>query len=132
MRKESCKHFTGYQNGTCKLGVNYRQLVGGPDIGWAARLPCTSKTSLDKEPMAICDKREEPTEAEIMAEKLEMKTRSEKVVEAIRRIRATGKNQGAVLCPQCDVVDALNFSVAKLNGHIWGKCKTSGCLAWMM
>ncbi len=35
-----CAHFTGIQNAVCKAGVNIRELVGGADLGWAARLPC--------------------------------------------------------------------------------------------
>ncbi len=38
--RERCKHFTGpVHNKTCKAGVNYRELVGGPDLGWMARMP---------------------------------------------------------------------------------------------
>lgn len=35
-----CRHFTGIQNKACEVGVNYREFVGGPDFGWARRLPC--------------------------------------------------------------------------------------------
>ena len=36
---------------------------------------------------------------------------------------------GAVKCPVCG--GKLNYSVAALNGHLWGKCETGGCLHWM-
>lgn len=130
MRGGMCRHYNGYQKGTCKLGVEYRPLVGGPNIGWAARLPCIPESSLRKEPMAKCDKYEEPTPAEIMAEKIELQAHSEKMQEAIGRIRETKVNQGMVECPKCQ--SNLRFSVAKINGHIWAKCDTTGCLAWMM
>lgn len=38
--------------------------------------------------------------------------------------------RGTAICPKCQ--GDLMYSVASLNGHIWGKCKTKGCLAWMM
>lgn len=37
---KKCRHFRGIQHDTCLAGVNTRQLVGGPDFGWACRLPC--------------------------------------------------------------------------------------------
>lgn len=130
MKKESCKHFTGYQNGKCKLGINYRELVGGPDLGWAARLPCTGLSPIKKEPVSKCEKREEPTAAELASEALERKVHIEQTTAAIRAIRETKQSQGTVPCPRCE--GKLGFSVAKSNGHIWGKCETKGCLSWMM
>lgn len=64
MRKGCCKHYIGYHKGRCKLGIDYRELVGGPDFGWAVRLPCL-KTALSK-PGPECGRREEPTDAEIV------------------------------------------------------------------
>jgi len=37
--------------------------------------------------------------------------------------------QGNIACPQCG--GKLNYSIAKLNGHLWGKCETENCLSWM-
>ena len=37
MKKGTCKHFTGTMQKTCEKGVNYREHVGGPDLGWATR-----------------------------------------------------------------------------------------------
>lgn len=54
-----CKHYTGTHAKTCKAGVNYRQLVGGLDLGWGTRLPCNAGLFPAKngEP-ATCEKRE--------------------------------------------------------------------------
>lgn len=30
--------------------------------------------------------------------------------------------------PKCK--NELNYTRAKLNGHVWGKCKTDNCLSW--
>jgi hypothetical protein len=32
-------------------------------------------------------------------------------------------------CPVCK--GALWYSVASVNGHLWGKCSTKGCVSWM-
>jgi len=36
---------------------------------------------------------------------------------------------GKVECPKCKGV--LHYRISSYNGHIWGQCETSGCLAWM-
>ncbi len=38
--------------------------------------------------------------------------------------------RGNFLCPICKR-GQLRYSVAGVNGHIWGKCSTDGCVAWM-
>lgn len=129
MKKGTCKHFTGYQNGKCNAGVNYRELVGGADSGWMARGPCIKDSKFKREPVASCDKFEEPSAAEITAAALESKVLVEQTGAAIRLIRSQNEKQGLVPCPRCE--GKLGYSVAS-NGHIWGKCETHGCLAWMM
>ena len=37
---------------------------------------------------------------------------------------------GSLICPSCGT-GTINYSVASVNGHIWGRCSTSGCAAWM-
>ena len=37
--------------------------------------------------------------------------------------------RGEMQCPICK--GTLCYSVASINGHIWGKCKTDGCVSWM-
>lgn len=46
--------------------------------------------------------------------------------------RGLGKGNGGsgmMKCPKCG--NTLAFSVAPINGHVWGRCETKGCLAWM-
>jgi hypothetical protein len=38
--KTRCKYFTGLVNESCKVGVNYRKLVGGEDFGWMKMAAC--------------------------------------------------------------------------------------------
>lgn len=51
---------------------------------------------------------------------------------AIQLIRAKEGNKrgcaGTIPCPDCG--KDLQYSIAKRNGHIWGKCSCG--LAWMM
>ena len=41
-------------------------------------------------------------------------------------------NGGAatVDCPVC-MTGTIHYTVASCNGHMWGKCTTKGCVAWM-
>ena len=64
-RKGICKHFCGVQT-PCKEEIDIRELVGGDDSGWMARIPCIM--SMDKRRLdnfVRCNKFIEPTEQEI-------------------------------------------------------------------
>lgn len=54
--------------------------------------------------------------------------------EAIQCIRVDAKEKnrssGQIECPKCK--GKLGYSIARSNGHVHGRCETSGCLAWMM
>lgn len=56
------------------------------------------------------------------------------VLQAIELIREDSKGKrgvaGKVKCPKCS--GELGYSVARSNGHVWGRCSTPDCLAWMM
>jgi hypothetical protein len=43
--------------------------------------------------------------------------------------RGNGGN-GEVKCPICPD-GIIKYSVADLNGHIWGCCRTKNCVRWM-
>lgn len=131
MKETRCRHFTGYQTGTCKAGKVYRDVVGGEEFGWAARLPCLPESGLRKEPVASCDRYEPKTAEEIVAEDLAVEARSECLVMAIGIIREQKKPRGIIACPKC-YSGNLHFTVSTYNGHIWGQCAKPGCLSWMM
>lgn len=132
-----CEHFTGIQHDTCKAGVNIRQLVGGPDFGWAARLPCLLADSDKCE--VQCEKRSLPTRDEAEAAVNEHDTRLAKTMTAVSAAHADAKNKGlgagyggqsCMPCPlECG--GALNYSVEACNGHIHAACSTPGCVSWM-
>jgi hypothetical protein len=37
---------------------------------------------------------------------------------------------GSLKCPVCNT-GTVFYSVAPLNGHIWARCNTKGCVAFM-
>lgn len=53
---------------------------------------------------------------------------------AIKAIRADAadknRSAGQIECPKCK--GKLGYSIARINGHVHGRCETPGCLAWMM
>ena len=71
--KDRCVHYNGFQKGHCRYGVNYRNLASGPDLGWAARLPCVVNSPLTKQPVPECQAFRLPNdhEARIESEKFE-------------------------------------------------------------
>lgn len=51
------------------------------------------------------------------------------MIKALEQIRQLKPNTGSIICPKCG--NNLNYSRAGSNGHVWGRCKTVGCLSWM-
>lgn len=132
-KKSTCKHFNGTVNECCRADVNYRQLVGGPDYGWARRLPCMSKYA---GPDAVtCAKREEPTAEETAESEAEMKEHMNRFMKVQQLIIAMKKEfkgrsgQAIKTCPVC--AGNLHMTIAGYNGHVHGRCETANCLAWM-
>jgi hypothetical protein len=132
-----CVHFTGIQNATCKEGINYRELVGGENIGWAARIPCLL---IDADKCAVvCGSRKLPSREEAEAE---FKHDNEQMSRHMLAISAAHKHakemgfgkrhggQTSMPCPlECG--GRLHYSVAGYNGHMHAKCETPNCVSWM-
>ena len=128
-------------------GVRYRNVTPQPDEpGSAWRQPCKVVTSerglrvlAEYGPQGTCDKYEEPSEEEIAASEEEEAKSLERALERmirvaplIAKIRIEHKGeswQGIENCPECG--GKLHLRHAALNGHVWCKCETEGCLAWM-
>ncbi len=141
-RRGTCKHFTGISlpggddRGACNAGVDYRAHVGGPNLGWAARLPCIKVgRARPSEPPVPCALYVEPTQAEIDAAEAEWKAvlaRMELTFPLIERIKRQRKGRnwsGVEECPACK--GRLHLSHAAYNGHVHGRCETADCLQWM-
>jgi hypothetical protein len=128
-----CIHWRGTREATCAAGVNLRGLVGGPDPGWATRLPC--RASLRRRangPVATCPQFRTQTEAEREAEVREteeMIARYKKLGPLWQRIKREHKGKtawGVETCPVCG--GKLHWSHSRHNGHLWTKCETDGCV----
>lgn len=156
MRRGTCIHYRGsHQEQPCAAGVDYRTAFG-PNDGIACRAPCLQeikrhvkgedgKLAPVWEPWPRngqqeipCDKRVMPTEEEIAAADAEFAQhmdRMRKVMTVVKPWRTWSRKnrvakEGAIPCPTgCGGV--LHLSQAAYNGHVWGKCETTGCVSWM-
>ena len=48
---------------------------------------------------------------------------------ALQLIKKEPGHQGEITCPKCSGI--LTWNRSKFNGHVWGICRTNGCLRWM-
>ena len=130
-----CKHFRSIQHQTCQVGINIRQLVGGDDFGWARRMPCLSSEHCTVE----CESRELHTREEAEADYEKTQQIMQQLTQAVTITRQDATDRGLMIgrggvgevgCPVCST-GTIKYSVASVNGHMWGKCSTAGCVAWM-
>ena len=72
------------------------------------------------------------------AEAAELSERFAKTIEAMAACKTDAKakgfkmgngGRGKIDCPVCH--GDLRYSVASVNGHMWGACSTEGCVRWM-
>lgn len=127
-----CRHFTGVGNDTCKAGVRYEdvRLDHEPTDGRSRSWPCLRDAPLAAGRCASVSFR---SEEEAKAEAEEGERRLTLSGEAMRRAREASRGikggSGVVECPKCG--GRLHWSKAAVNGHIWGRCETKGCLSWI-
>ncbi len=150
MQKHTCKHYTGsYHNTHCAVGVCYRDVTNDPDgLGSAYRIACMKPEGLSPHglkvlsehgPQGVCDKYDEPTNAEVAEFDREVEALMEQHIKEMTdlnpillKIKKEHKGKGhqcVIECPRCK--GKLHLSHAASNGHIWGKCETEDCMAWM-
>lgn len=99
-----CIHFTGIGNSECKAGVNYRNLIGGPDFGWAKHLPCLK----DDQSPVVCTVAKFPTEDEA-------RTEVDRREVAIQRFLSE-LNDG--VCPYCKI----QVQQRQVGSCVYGTC----------
>jgi len=132
VRKGTCKFYNGIANDNCDKGINYREITGGPTFGIGTRLPCVIEGKFSKPKngeKATCEHFVKPTKKELDDWEESVDRSIKQVSMAIKTIGKTGKQNGVIQCPACN--GKLGFSVSPGNGHIWAKCETNNCLAWM-
>lgn len=143
----TCKHFDGI-NFTdpakkCKAGVvmaeitvmtgyRYRRKPSRVVYSTSHSLPCFS----DSDPLGVCECEHRclPTDAEVAEHTREITAALDRMAVAYAAVQeaAQGRRgiQGEIPCPVCKI-GTLHYSVAKLNGHIWGACSSEECVRWM-
>jgi len=129
-RVATCVHFNGIMNNCCRANIDYQQHTGGLVFGFASKLPCIPSDSEDVVPCDLFQARgREFVEAQDRENKeslSRMTVARTAIVEATDGERGV---EGEIDCPSCD--GKLRYTVAGLNGHIWGQCSTEGCARWM-
>ncbi len=127
-----CIHFNGIMNETCEAGIDYERFRKQSTPDKPVGFPCLRNC----ENAPACEKREWPSEEYIKSQLDEIEQSTERhrkagAVVADFRERNRGKSaQQTLQCPACGTGE-LHLSITAYNGHVWGKCTTEGCLAWM-
>lgn len=123
-RMGRCAHFTGVQNETCKAGVRYS------DVRSDHRIPCLKWDANGAE----CASAQWPTREEAEAYVAKSEAGIERIGTCLKAIKAKhGKARGiqdSMPCPN-NCGGTLHYSIAGVNGHVWGTCSTEGCAQWM-
>jgi DNA-binding XRE family transcriptional regulator len=80
-----------------------------------------------------------PTASEVEAESKRIEESYDRLSKALGAVQADAKakgykrgngGRGSIKCPCCDS-GTLRYSVAGVNGHIWGACSDESCVRWM-
>lgn len=134
---QTCVHFTGIQNATCKAGVNYHAQFGD-GAGCFANIACTQAFARADFPLKECATVQYPTRDQAEAEENEREALTKRTLSAMKlahedaAAKGYGKGNGgqdSIKCPLCPD-GILRYSVAGYNGHMHAAC-TKGCVSWM-
>lgn len=111
--------------------IKYAGMGGGKPVYTATRsLPCHAHHNHGG---ATCPKFEGMTREAAESREAELRAFIGGMGEARKRIVAACGDRpggaGTVVCPTCQ--GTLHYSRAASNGHVWARCETAGCLAWM-
>jgi hypothetical protein len=121
--KDRCKYYNGMaQNKCCDAGVNYEKQF--PRDIHAGRQPC-----LDKKSSVICPEKSYWSAEEIAEREATDAIRKAQYITAVAAISKIPGEGSVIDCPRCG--GKLDWSRAASNGHVWGTCRTDGCLRWI-
>lgn len=119
----------------CRAGVQYASVADPALKGKGfAQWPCFREGE-----SVPCDKRHFPTPEEVAAEVAESDASFARLTIALTAVNddaaakgyKKGSGGGAIIdCPVCKA-GKLHYTVAGYNGHIHGRCTTSGCVSWI-
>lgn len=151
MNHGTCKHFNGVQNTLCKRGVAYQvnwpngpkpcikylhKSANGGTYLEPGEEPAETNPFPGSDKARPCPFYEEPTSEQVQADRKEIGAHFERALAAIRiantwRVKpkpASDRNE-MVECPVCK--GHLHLTQSAYNGHVHGRCETSGCVSWM-
>ena len=133
--RRRCVHFTGLMTSkSCSAGVAYLT-VHNKELPGTRGYPCFRENE-----SVPCQHRRFPTDEEATTEANERREQSKKTTAAMTVAMEDAKSRGLgvgkggkghIACPVCST-GRLFYSVAALNGHLWGQCSTPNCVSWMM
>lgn len=135
-----CIHFTGIMQKTCDKGMIYDDVDKELRLPYRAALPCFEPDAAQLErlagkPQCTCPYTQFPTPEEVAAREEEIANAMQKTMQALAvvapiRKEHKGKDWNGVLeCPNCK--GRLHVRHAGCNGHVWAKCETKDCVAWI-
>lgn len=143
-----CVHYkvdpAKWRDGTdaCKAGVVYDELTRNKELGQTGcmlRRPCIrdhhTESERRGEPLCECPHLKWPTLEESEEHEREVQKHMEKMMTAlvtIDPIRKAHKGKdwsGVIECQCCK--GKLHVRHAGYNGHVWAKCETDNCVAWI-
>jgi hypothetical protein len=135
----TCRYFNGIMNDKCAAGVAYDSVRCVAASPAQTRLPCIciaqhgDQTVVQRK--TACAKYEAETDDDRAAEEKahqESMARFQKLRPLTDRIRRENKGKswrGVETCPICQ--GRIFLSIAGCNGHMHGRCETTGCVSWM-
>lgn len=137
---DKCVHFNGIQNKACEAGIVYDELDKENRVEYRAGLPCFKSDSaiaqrLGERPQCHCPHVKFPTEEDVQKQLASHDEHMKKMMLALEvvspiRKQHKGKDWSGVLeCPTCK--GKLHVRHAGYNGHVWAKCETENCVAWL-
>lgn len=130
MKKEVCIHFNGVLNAEVELcggGVNYRELVGGEDLGWVIRTPCFKS----HETNIKCSLYTEPTDEQLKEYEDSWNKALDRIEIAISLLTILKEENpeggsGIQKCPCCS--KKLHWSISSVNNHGRLVCESENCI----
>lgn len=132
---EWCVEFrTMAQHQTCEAGIDYTALNGGSEYRRMYQLPCFIKAGEKPGSRIHCEHFRAPTTEEIAQHRQSADDRQNLVMTvkagiAAWRVKHQGSSHSEIVeCPACR--GQLHLSIRAHNGHVQGRCETSGCVNW--
>lgn len=122
-----CHHFNGRVNERCKVGILYSAVVNDTERSFPCCVERTGSIKCDK--FRLSTPEEEAEEEKAIQDSIDRTMKTIPIVKKIKQDHVGEDWKGIVECPICK--GKLHLSHASINGHVWGRCETSGCVNWM-